>query len=418
MNGRGCKRGKRVIILVVFCAILIYFIFLRKSKKSTDDIYRGFDFSSLQINRQHYAQLLPNALKKASTQKFILLWYPPENNTVQYSLDPNICGSCKIIQNRSEINNSLTAAVVFDSKKISPSTMPPSPQRRQNKLFIYWITESPLTLAEKHGKNFDFDEKYHFNATMGYRRDADFHFPYGVLRRKGNQIHSIVEKKSRLAMVFISNCNNTKGAELRLRKIEELIDHGLKLDAYGDCFPAKKDSSSLNDEDITQSYKYYLAFEDSHHCKDYITSDFYRNLETGVVPVVWGAKRQDYEKVAPPDSFIHIEDFQSAMDLVDYLTYLDHNDTAYSQYFRWREVVKDDHPMGVRKVGFCQLCREIHGIHVDDVHKDKFDPSKMYRPLFSGHMLSRNLYSLKKWLLDEENSECSPGFVIDSQNIK
>ena len=36
------------------------------------------------------------------------------------------------------------------------------------------------------------------------------------------------------------------------------------------------------------------------------------------------------------NSFIHVEDFQSARHLAAYLTYLDRNTTAYSQYFQWR----------------------------------------------------------------------------------
>ena len=35
-------------------------------------------------------------------------------------------------------------------------------------------------------------------------------------------------------------------------------------------------------------------------------------------------------------SFIHVDDFRSPAELGQYLKYLDGNDTAYSQYFKWR----------------------------------------------------------------------------------
>ena len=52
------------------------------------------------------------------------------------------------------------------------------------------------------------------------------------------------------------------------------------------------------------------------------------------IPVVFGgSSRRDYDLVAPPHSFIHIEDFDDAQTLADYLHYLATNSTAYSEYF-------------------------------------------------------------------------------------
>ena len=40
--------------------------------------------------------------------------------------------------------------------------------------------------------------------------------------------------------------------------------------------------------------------------------------------------------MAPPNSFIHVEDFGSPAELVNYLEYLNRNDTAYLEYHAWR----------------------------------------------------------------------------------
>ena len=42
--------------------------------------------------------------------------------------------------------------------------------------------------------------------------------------------------------------------------------------------------------------------------------------------------------MAPPKSFIHVEDFATPKELVDYLEYLDSNDTAYEEYHMVRKL--------------------------------------------------------------------------------
>lgn len=49
-----------------------------------------------------------------------------------------------------------------------------------------------------------------------------------------------------------------------------------------------------------------------------------------------GARPEDYAKVAPMHSYIHVDDFPSAKHLAEYLNKLDANDTLYNSYFRWK----------------------------------------------------------------------------------
>lgn len=55
-----------------------------------------------------------------------------------------------------------------------------------------------------------------------------------------------------------------------------------------------------------------------------------------MVPIVYGMKLENYIELAPPNSFIHIDQFASIADLTKYLIYLDKNDTAYANYFAWK----------------------------------------------------------------------------------
>ncbi len=55
------------------------------------------------------------------------------------------------------------------------------------------------------------------------------------------------------------------------------------------------------------------------------------------MPIVLGALREDYYQEAPPNSYINVDDFGSIKQLTDYIRYLDRNDTAYANYFAWKE---------------------------------------------------------------------------------
>jgi len=75
-----------------------------------------------------------------------------------------------------------------------------------------------------------------------------------------------------------------------------------------------------------------------------------------VVPVVMGAKKRDYEALAPPNSFIHVNDFAGPRQLADYLLLLDGNDTLYNEYFRWRAIT-----WSFKDVRFwCRMCALLH----------------------------------------------------------
>ena len=107
------------------------------------------------------------------------------------------------------------------------------------------------------------------------------------------------------------------------------------MDGYGKCF--NRIVNSWKGENFLAHYKFYLAFENAFHCTDYISEKFWRNALSSLnVPIVFGPVKEDVEKVAPKGSFIFAEDFETPKDLVDYLDFLDSNDTAYLEYHKWR----------------------------------------------------------------------------------
>lgn len=49
-----------------------------------------------------------------------------------------------------------------------------------------------------------------------------------------------------------------------------------------------------------------------------------------------GASKEEYTRMLPDHSFIHVDDFKSPKLLADYLIKLDKNDTLYNEYFKWK----------------------------------------------------------------------------------
>ena len=113
--------------------------------------------------------------------------------------------------------------------------------------------------------------------------------------------------------------------------------------------------------------KFYLSFENAYHCTDYISEKFWKNsFGFNLIPVVYGPHIDDVIAVAPPNSFIHAESFESPEELVKYLDYLDSNNTAYLEYHQWRTLYPSEvisgwpyQRIGVEYRTFCDLCRLI-----------------------------------------------------------
>ncbi|KAJ8031454.1 Glycoprotein 3-alpha-L-fucosyltransferase A [Holothuria leucospilota] len=179
-----------------------------------------------------------------------------------------------------------------------------------------------------------------YNWSMTYRSDSDFPIPYGVYNKKVPTIseHEMVDwtkGKTKLVAWVASNCYKTGWP--RLEFVRNLSKH-IEVDMYGAC---GDDNCTLSHRKcqygpLVQEHKFYLALENK-VCKDYITEKFWSNaLKQNLVPIVYGPSRSEYEKWAPPHSFIHVNDFESMEELAKYITKLDEDDALYSEYFEWQ----------------------------------------------------------------------------------
>lgn len=203
-----------------------------------------------------------------------------------------------------------------------------------------------------------------FNWTITYRPSSDVFAPYATIVKHNQKIQSktvntsnnFQQRKSRLCLAKISNCN-----KYRLDFIMELKKY-IDVDVIGRCKDLinpelKLDCPRGTTDDYChrrlQEYKFYLAFENS-FCEDYVTEKFYFNaLEKGMVPVTLSGANFQNPLVAIPHSFINVLDFKDMKFLAEYLHYLDRNETAYNEYFWWKS------KYSVRRANnfMCDVCK-------------------------------------------------------------
>lgn len=192
---------------------------------------------------------------------------------------------------------------------------------------------------------------------MSYRRDSDIWAPYGrkilLPTSKHNYrkimigdiaLDKLIAKKSKLSVTIPSTCNTTSQREKLIQK-----KVGSCLDVLGPCgsgnasgpIPCNSKSNGTRDREhcnkfwrkLAGKYKFFLAFEDS-LCKDYITEQFWQALEFGMVPVVYGGA--SYSRIAPPQSYITVKDYESLKELMKFLRKTGKDKNEYAKYFDWR----------------------------------------------------------------------------------
>lgn len=206
-------------------------------------------------------------------------------------------------------------------------------RKKPNQRWIYFAMESPMNNPLTNRLNSMFD------WIMTYRSDSDIFRPYSYYFESSNipkiPVDEYIKGKDRFVFWASSRCGL-----IRDRFTKKLLEY-IKVDVFGSCGSAvgatNKDQCPSNSPDCEKKlkrYKFQLAFENS-YCVDYITEKYWSALKRGVVPVVLGGASYSKE-IAIPGSFINAMDFKSVKQLADYLTYLDKNETAYLEYFKWR----------------------------------------------------------------------------------
>ncbi|KAF0287356.1 Galactoside 3(4)-L-fucosyltransferase [Amphibalanus amphitrite] len=235
-------------------------------------------------------------------------------------------------------------AVLFHGRLLKIADLPP--RRRPEQTFVFVLRESPQSTHLPLKKLDGF-----FNMTMTYSRDADVVFPYGQTA-VGEQPGDLPFFHRRLRPVawMVSHCRTVSKRE---QYVSQLRRH-ITVDTFGSCGDQRCPGPRLDCyRHLAETHLFYLSFENT-LCDDYITEKFWLALEAGMVPVVRGPSSESYRRVAPPNSFIHVEAFAGPKALAVYLLSLAQNRTAYEKYHTWRRSHYVRRPQGL-----CDLCQQL-----------------------------------------------------------
>ncbi|XP_019612235.2 alpha-(1,3)-fucosyltransferase 7 [Rhinolophus sinicus] len=299
----------------------------------------------------------PGAVPAPQPTLTILIWHWPFANRPP-ELPSNTCSSYGVTHCHLSTNRSLLAsadAVVFHHRELQArGAHLPLAERPHGQPWVWASMESP-----SHTRGLGRLQGI-FNWVLSYRRDSDIFVPYGRLEPREGPAPPLPAKNGVAAWVV----SNFQTRQRRVQLYQQLAPH-LPVDVFGRANRRPLCSTCLLP--TVARYLFYLAFENSQH-PDYITEKFWRNaLAAGAVPVVLGPPRATYEAFAPPDAFVHVDDFGSARELAAFLTGM--NESQYRRYLAWR------HRLRVRLLGdwrerFCAICARYPHLPRDQVYQD------------------------------------------------
>lgn len=294
----------------------------------------------------------------------VLLWYWPFNK--KSSLKGDVCWDlygiprCRLVDQRSYFPSA--DVVVFHNRELvrRREKLPLDLPRPQGQRWAWMSLEAPDHNGNLH--------RYAniFNMTITYRRDADVPIPYGEMQPQqadGLQVQDPPSNKSFLVCWVVSNY---KKHHKRSQVYGELRA-AIPVQVYGRWNRKPLTSGALLPT-ISRCH-FYLSFENS-LSRDYITEKLWRNAyRGGAVPVVLGPPLDDYKAVAPPRSFIHVDQFATVNDLAEYLQRLAGDERRYGEYLAWRSEWRvkllDDW-----RERLCRICPRFHRLPQQKVYTD------------------------------------------------
>lgn len=170
--------------------------------------------------------------------------------------------------------------------------------------------------------------------------------------------HVDFDKAIKGASFLANNCVSMSKRELL---VAALMASPLRIDSLSGCQnnaqpPEGVDMS--NKTAVLEKYLFHLAFENQ-RSDDYVTEKLWGTLESGTLPIYFGAK--NIKEHVPPNSVVFVDDFATPQALADYLVKLSEDKALYESYHAWRYKPLDESFR--RKYAFththstCRMCK-------------------------------------------------------------
>ena len=173
-----------------------------------------------------------------------------------------------------------------------------------------------------------------FYSTTSFR--SEIPVPYYSIEHGIAQPSVQYDDAIRGATFIARNCNTRNNREDVVRELMNFT----KVDALSSCLHNAEPPNGLSldggqdgKKKLMGAYLFNLAFENSQE-DDYITEKLWGALESGTLPVYYGAP--NVKEHAPPNSIISWHDFSSTKELAGYINKVAANKTLYDSYHEWR----------------------------------------------------------------------------------
>uniref|UniRef100_A0AAF5CX85 Fucosyltransferase n=1 Tax=Strongyloides stercoralis TaxID=6248 RepID=A0AAF5CX85_STRER len=241
--------------------------------------------------------------------------------------------------------------------------------RNPKQLYVYMNMEPELVINKHVNSGYKWKHKNFFNMTYTYSSKSDIQDTYYGRWAKGPVEESLsryyksisiipkmkdLKKKKNYIIWTVSDCETSSKREIAMDMLRKYIP----INQYGLCNNKylKYDMFSKKFQKLYEKHFFYLALENS-DCEDYITEKYFSRVHFNSIPIV--GYRKKYESIAPKNSFIAIDDFNSPKEMADYLYYLVKNKNEYLKYFEYRKEGWKVYNIDRKSDNFCSLCKKL-----------------------------------------------------------
>ena len=282
--------------------------------------------NSLSMEKNDFNEDLNNTNEKP----LLILLYPPKrSHYMVFDNSSEINRKCIFTFNASNLREA--DFVVFHLNDL-PGRFPPRlPWQR----WVLHSNEPPYKMRNSRLKSAArFSGRFNLTSQYSYHSDIPTPYFYCRVARSGDEkLNKTPEVPQKTGMVSwaVSHCKAPSQRHVYASHLSKYVS----VHIYGKCSSVKKSNNTF--DDIMKNYRFYLAFENS-VCFDYISEKLFKVLasyDSYVIPIVLGAG--PYDNFVPAGSYINVQDFDSPQALANHLHYLDQNESAFMEYFTWRD---------------------------------------------------------------------------------
>ncbi|XP_037301482.1 4-galactosyl-N-acetylglucosaminide 3-alpha-L-fucosyltransferase 9-like [Manduca sexta] len=217
---------------------------------------------------------------------------------------------------------------------------------------------------------------------MTYRSDSDVPIPYGRTvalpkpifpkpkRMSYENIASLVpywnqKRRDVLVTILMSHCRTHRINYVRyLRRL-------INIDFYGKCsytfrYRTRCPGHFNTDCDVTANYLFYLVLENT-SCRQYMTEKlFYNAYLKGAIPIIRNPSLEDCQKLLPPNSFLHADQFNSPVEMVNMIKAMGADDELLLSFHAWRNHFNVTNEHGFFNSKSSQMCRLCQALNYND----------------------------------------------------